>query len=540
MTSTYNADRIHLLLRALLGPTWEERKAADWLLLLFQGSARESGNPPLLRLLGEGTDRFGALAETFLGELTGFWMSTCAQALAENARAFGGRAAGATWPTERAEAFPLREPVRFQPFDTYGAGTAWYLATQARRLAPRLEAHVRGLAHPAPSVVDACWQILVSVPEQAAAAIEPMLEHAFRRGPDFGRDQPLRGLAALFDAHPEATARLLDALAPSATDRRVLVVARLVGHLAVVPPALSAAMLRSVDELADAEQRFAVLTTLAELAARDASVPAARVLAHAERLVSSAAPADRGAGAWGIARLGTPAVHEPRLMALLRDQHWIPRADAAAAASLWPEPSAELVRAVGQLLGDHEGHDGQPHHAALAALQHWGPRAAPAAGQLAAWLVECLADEPPSPDTVWDVVRALGPAAEALRPAVMAVVAAHERGDEDSDDLEDEPVHDNGDRAARGLPIGGEVPDDAPADLAEGPSDAAWAWSALELEPGPEAGAEDPGAALLKRIGIDPHEHIPGTAPSASEVTEPTALEHLGRWLHGKATLPTP
>lgn len=129
MTTTYTVDGIVQLLHALLGPSWEERRAADMQLLRFRSFVPEGGNPALTRLIDDGTERLGILTETFFRDLTAFWMSACAEARAENAIRFGATASGSTWPIDySAETFPLHEPRHLWPSCVYGAGTkniAW-------------------------------------------------------------------------------------------------------------------------------------------------------------------------------------------------------------------------------------------------------------------------------------------------------------------------------------------------------------------------------------------------------------------------------
>lgn len=318
MKTTYTIDSMYRLVCALLGPSWEERRAADWHLFAILGQAPEGMNPALMRLVDGATEQLGLSMETFLSELTAFWMSARAQVQAESAKFLAATVEGGTWPmSESAHAFPLREPVRVVPHDMYGQGAARYLVTQARRLGFLVDAYVRGLAHPDLTVSDACWEILGSVPGQARSAIEPMLDIAFHRGAWSAPGRPMR-----------------QALGPAASGVRSAV-----GEVV-------AAYRRDNADAEDVSGDFA----------------------------------------------------------LLRDRSWMTRADAAGAAAQWPEPSEELVRAVAELLGDCEGHDGQPHETALATLMAWGTRAAPAMGKLAAWMVSELDDELPGPETVWALI----------------------------------------------------------------------------------------------------------------------------------------
>ena len=526
METTYTIDSMHRLVCALLGPSWDERRAADWNLFVILGQAPEGMNPTLMRLVDDATERLGSLTEAFLRELTAFWMSTRAQVHAESAKSFAATVEGGTWPmSEPAHVFPLREPVRIAPHDMYGQGAARYLATQARRLGFLVDAYVRGLAHPDLTVADACWKILGGAPSQARSAIEPMLEIAFHRGAWFAPGQPMRSLAAIFDAHPGAKDLLVSALAEPAEDRRAEVVSTLAELMSVVPPKLFAAMLNSLDILRGAEQRCAMIKTLSWLGHHAHGDSAHLVLSRAEGMLSSAEGADRAGAAWGIALLSTPATHEPRLIALLRDRSWMTRADAAGAAAQWQAPSDELVRAVAELLGDCEGHDGQPHEIALATLMAWGARAAPAVRQLAAWMVSDLDDDLPGPETVWGVIQALGPAASGVRAAVGEVVAAYRRNSADAEDVSGELMHDKPYVPTEVVEYGGtpavpilDAVDRMPEDF-----DALFAPQETEHL--------SPGGWLVEQTGIDRHEEVPGTPPLADRAEQPEAIDLIEAWL---------
>jgi hypothetical protein len=529
MKTTYTIDSMYRLVCALLGPSWEERRAADWHLFAILGQAPEGMNPALMRLVDGATEQLGLSMETFLSELTAFWMSARAQVQAESAKFLAATVEGGTWPmSESAHAFPLREPVRVVPHDMYGQGAARYLVTQARRLGFLVDAYVRGLAHPDLTVSDACWEILGSVPGQARSAIEPMLDIAFHRGAWSAPGRPMRSLAAIFDAHPSAKDLLVSALAEPAEDRRAEVVSTLAELMTVVPPGLFAAMRNSLDILQGAEQRYVMMKTLSWLGHHANGDSAHLVLRRAEAMLSSAEGADRGGGAWGIALGGTPATHEPRLIALLRDRSWMTRADAAGAAAQWQEPSDELVRAVAELLGDCEGHDGQPHETALATLMAWGTRAAPAVGKLAAWMVSELDDELPRPDTVWGLIQALGPAASGVRSAVREVVAAYRRDNADAEDVSGDFMHDSPYVPAELGEYGG-TPVVPPAPILDAVDRLPDDFDAPFAQPTTEH--LNIGAWLIQQTGIDPDEEVPGTPPFADRAVQPEAIDLIEDWL---------
>ena len=463
--TTYTVENVNRLLRALISPSREEREAADEHVFVL-ASVAQDGNSALSRLIDQATDAFGAESDAFFREVTRVWI----------------RASGRG------------------PFSLYGLGVAAYLITQAPRLGALVDVFVDLLGHPVRTLADASWKILGSMPGQAQAAITPMLGIAFGRGPNFGPDQPMRWLAGILDAHPSAAHLLLDALETPAKDERASVAAALAREMKSPPDEVWAAMLRNLDRVEEPTQRYDVMRAVIDVAGRRPGAFADEVLSRAESMLDSSEPAERGAGAWGVAKLGTPAAHEASLLALLRDRDWRPRADAAGAASAWTEPSAELVLAVAEVLTGDDVHDGWLHSAALETLIAWGPRSAPAVGTFAAWLVT-EPDDPPHAEIVWRLVAALGPAAEGLRPAVARLVLAYRGGRSEADHADEE----------LGPPL--DLRDVV--DERTGEVDGSTHW------------------ALLARVGIDRNESIPST-PSATELAAmPEPVDQLARWLRG-------
>ena len=74
MKTTYNIDSMYRLVCALLGPSWEERRAADWHLFVILGQAPEGMNPTLMRLVDGATERLGVSLGFFLSDLTAYWI----------------------------------------------------------------------------------------------------------------------------------------------------------------------------------------------------------------------------------------------------------------------------------------------------------------------------------------------------------------------------------------------------------------------------------------------------------------------------------
>jgi hypothetical protein len=535
MANSYNADSIHRLLRALLGPTWGERKAADSHLFSLMTCVPPDGNPALTQLIDDATNRFDYQEEAFFRELTGFWMDTCAQAYAARMRTFALEplADGMLWPArEMTSNFPMRGAPHLEQFDMYGVGIGWYLVTQARRLTFQVDTLTRGLSHPEPTVMGTCWKLLGSIPRHARAALDAMLSIALRKGTRFTSDEPMRWLAAIYDAHPDEKTRLMTVLSEPAEDHRAPVVAALAQHMAMVPPELFASLLRRLDFLKDAEQRFAIMRALAELAQHDRAGPSRLVLRRAEKLLASPEPADRAGAAWAIASLSTPALHEAQLLALLRDEDWMPRSDAAAAAAQWTEPSPALLAAVANLLGDYDGYDGQPHDNALETLIAWGQHAAMATPQIAAWITADLDSEPPSSETVWRLIRALGePGAAALRDAVSTFVDAHTR--HHAKEIDDAHDHERGPFSSATTLSGARVERGGmSAALAEALADALnKAQEDIDARLAVHEAEQVNMADLLQRAGIDPNEEIPGTRTQAERAADPEPIDEIKQWL---------
>lgn len=78
MSTTYTAETLHALLRALLAPSFAQRRTADQVLFqLYCGTGSEA-NPQLDSLLQQATQRFGAQWREFLQALVGWWLNASA------------------------------------------------------------------------------------------------------------------------------------------------------------------------------------------------------------------------------------------------------------------------------------------------------------------------------------------------------------------------------------------------------------------------------------------------------------------------------
>lgn len=558
MRTTYTAETLHALLRALLAPAFTRRRTADQMLFQLHCGTGSEPNPQLDSLLQQATQRFGAQRQEFLQALIGWWLNASADSHAALMASFGSmrKFTEPGWqPVPPAPDYPLREAGKFRPYDMYGMGVQHYLQRQAAELGFAVPLLLRGLQHPNGSTSDACFALLGGIGADAAGAFPAMLQMACERGPYFGPDQPMRSLAALVDACPPLADVLAAALEAPPGAETMAAISAVSHHLRTVPPALFAALLQAFARVQDSGQRYSLFCALVEIAQRSPCAEAADLLHQAQQLAASDDEVLRSAAAWGLVRLGTPAAQEAQLLQLLRDPVWTPRSNACAALQHWPDPSPALVLSVAaQLMGDEQDHDNYLHENARATLIHWGERSAVALERIQVWLDRTIAMGEVRAESLLELVQALGEPGRSLLPQVEAFL----RDQPDEDDEDGEWAHEAGDAAQAGESDAAEEPD-ADARAGESDEDAGDAAAALlpewlgesddlsiMLQAAGYAGLSgmdgnddvelpDPQEVpqLAQQLGIDLHEDIPGT-PSSRELREqPDSVALLRRWVAG-------
>lgn len=538
MSTTFTPDTLHRLLVHALAPTFADRRAADQLLFSLSVASGGGTNAALTSLIDEATDRFGDRLQRFLKDLAHFWMDACARC---NAARMGrwGREAAPAWslPAHSPERV-LDEPMAFAEWDLFGLGIGAYLESQAGRLGFLVPLLIRGLTHPEPTVSDTCWNILARHPASAAAAFPAMWALARAKGTRFGPNEPMRGLAAMTEAHPPALDTLVSALATSDSDEDLDVACAVATHLVSVPAVLIDAIQSAWMRAGSAERRYGAFVTLTRIAAFATEAQRQAWLADAVTMSSSPEAPLRAASAWAFVRLDDPNPHEQGLLALLEDADWWPRRDACAALAEWPSPSPVIVEAVARRLGDYDGYDGEPHAAALRTLAGWKAAGASALPAIAAWL-DRAADESEEirADSLVELIESIGQPASVLRPRIERFLsapdsAAEEADAESEDDSDPEhPFDDAWNAVVDNVCAGTQSTDDIAALLKEDDGLRQDFRDALSGEGDDVMTSPVDIHAFAARLGIDMSEDIPGTRPSADLAAEPDSLMRLRAWL---------
>ncbi len=526
MSTEFTEQRYAELLPLLLAPEWRDRKAADTLLfsLLIWQNGEEAG--PWGGEFGRAVNK---LEDNFLAALIEFW---CDQVISfqQNFPYIGKQndppasSHERPWATPASAGFPMLGAPPIKSLGMYGMG----VGTMLERIGPiavaRVEQLASCLANEATNLPGTVFSALASIGPDANAVLPTLYGYVAKRGVYHYPFKEAAHVARIAAGDSEQPLYLANAIDPAGDSNVVNGFCALLKEMRPIDAEVVDRLLELASHEAPVENLRALVTTGAILAAL-CSHRIDDFRAHANRLSSSSKADHREIAATAFGDLGSAGDDHEMMIRLATDSDWTVRCSAHYAASLWTNPSPALVAAIVNDVGCFDGHDEEPHDAAITALLAFGAKSHRAVPQLKEWLeedFEDLFDYEYFNHQILDLVEAWGQEAFPLRDVLARVLRRYTEGtyeeDEDlpfgdDDDDQDGDVVDNEDFA-----MDGEVSEEYAKEIKKLQEEMAFANKEMERLSTAESEASDYYLELAAKIGFPLHDDIPGSENDDEEL----------------------
>lgn len=443
----FTSKKISELIRRLLALSWQERQAADNIMMMILLGQKKDSKGRWKGLVSEAIDLLDLDLDAFLAALISFW-ADCSEIEYQKRMASFSKQKSADskthtpgWQSPSIEQFPLQDQIKIIAMDMYGHGIGSFLEGIGPRAARRAKQLATCLEHPELTVQDSAMIALGAIGPDARVVLPEMMADIKKRGVWCSPFKPGIAVSRVIDDDAKYALHIASSIDPEGESNQVA------GPCAVLR-LLSSPNSKIVDVIlqkyqkATSENVGILLCAGAELTER-LSYAETDFFDIAMKLAGTENSNHRASAAEAFSYFSKMQETEKIITSLAADPDWTVRFIAHRSAANIFAPSAELIQIVVKDLGNFDGYDEEPHYSAATTLIQWGEHSKAVISRIKTWIEELAA---PSYDLegndikiVTELLDSLGSSAFSLKnPIEQLLEKCMPTQEEDDGETEDE------------------------------------------------------------------------------------------------------